>query len=350
MKAQSLLFDNCIIDICNQNCEYCRPEPTRKVGGRFVSKAGTFSNEEALKRIRESIDRGYEHTDAPILKISGYGEVLLIQGVVELLKGYKKVVQIITNGTFLESVLDDIKESGIHVCVSLDGHTTVLNQARVKTQSHQDAVIHSLQAASARNIPLEINAVLTRYNTRKFSTVLDWLLEKDIDALVYPFPVRNNYLYGRGTLLYPERRDIDQFVKTVVHNYDVYSDVLPPYAYMERLTTFLYTRKRMNSCYIGLVTFCVNPQSTILKCCCGWDEPVGDIHSQSVSFSERMVHKTRVPSACVDCFTHYEVVNCFLDGETTLKELQEIALFRSKQVRSRLSYLKKWLKVILKCG
>ncbi len=340
----SLYFDDCILDICQQTCEYCRREPTTVVDNFFVTGKVRFSNEDALRKVRESIDRGYTLTDAPILKISGYGEVLLIEGIVELLRGYERVIQIMTNGKELDRVLPDIRESRINLCISLDGHTQELNRARAKTEKHQNRVVDNLLAVSELQIPVEINSVLTKYNTGDFFEFLDWLLHKNVHCLVYPFPVRNNYLYGRGNDLYPERRDIKRFSKCVLETYDEYQDILPPYPYMERLTAFLHQRKRSEKCYIGLINFCVDPQGNILKCCCGWNEIIGNIFDENQalpSFSEKMVHDTNFPAGCADCFTHYELVNCFLDGEIPLDDMMRVKLFREEAVRERLVFLKK---------
>jgi radical SAM protein with 4Fe4S-binding SPASM domain len=304
-------------------------------------------------KLQESIDISQRFTDIPILKLSGYGEFTLFPNFLSFFQEnshYYQKMQLITNGSLLTN--KTIKKStdieNMVVLLSLDGHTCDLNQLRT-SKKKLARVLTNLHLLYDYGVKVEINSVLTKYNTTKFDSFLNYLSTKLDGVICFPFPVRD-FLPLQNKLFFPSKDDGIIFRQKVLKKYDDYSHVLPPKEYMERLCNFFDVKTRSWPCYVGFFSLAVNPRGEILTCPCGPKDTVGNIFKDSKkAFTQRAQNEIfnrirmsrQVYSGCINCFTHYDLINLFFDGVISLRKFNRFALFSDKKTQRRLQELKK---------
>lgn len=338
---KTLFYDNCVFEKCNLQCKYCRdhvisdhnPPESRSMMAKSIA-----------------IATNPEYASPAILKLSGYGEITLIKDFISLIpRGMP--VQLITNGLLLtKPIVQQIAALGnVHVCISLDGHTRELNQTRTESTSVHGRVLRNLVHLADAKVPTEINSVLTRNNTAKFASFLEFLNGLFPAGLTcYPFPLRQ---FGDLNIdgLRPSLEDIEAFRCTVVEEYDQYSSVLPPKAYLRRLLQFLKTGRRSWACYVGASNVGVVPSGAIVKCACGVSDELGNVFTNPADAFQARQQSTRelisepdrlLAPNCAKCFTHYEMVNLFVDNEISLKELQAVRIYGEPSVQRTLLEMK----------
>lgn len=305
------------------------------------------------KRLFDVTLQAREVFDIPILKVSGYGEFLLLPGGAKLLKqlsGLYERIQIITNATRLnENIVSRLADiPGLHVCVSLDGHTPELNYCRTADPGIIGRILRNIAILRNYKIPVEVNAVLTRHNTDRFFDFIKYLSDRYDRLTCYPFPVR-----GREELsaLGPEA---SEKIVPLLDKHGSVSNVLPPKAYLRRLVSFIYAGKRESKCYVGYGNLGIDPDGDIVVCACSLLRSVGNVLEEDPRLalerraSHPLFHKFLFEPlsfpACSRCFTHYEIINLYLDGNLSSKEMSGVDLFGGERARRRLQELKSRLK------
>jgi len=332
-KLKQVFFDNCMYDFCNFSCAYCRGTPKLPNQNFRVPER---------ERIAQSIAIVDGFVDFGILKLSGYGEITLVRGYESLIDLPGKAKQLITNGSLLlEERIDHLARiPDLTICLSLDGHITRMNHCRTgEDEEKLGRILRTLKYISSKGIPLEINSVLTIYNSSSFGSFLDYLSSEIENFVCFPFPVRE-FPTKKNSELKPTPQDADKFSRAALsHKYRRY---LPGQAYMERLVRFLITRKREWGCYVPHVNIGINPHGDLMACSCGPKEILGNIFTDPESAFEHKARmgKDKVWQECENCFTHYEVLNLFFESSISLGELVRIPTFKSKEVRDKLSRLK----------
>lgn len=336
---KTLFFDNCFFDKCNFNCKYCRNTPDP-----LLEKDQLIS----FRQSKSAVDIINKNIDYVIFKISGYGEIVLMKNFIKLLPK-DKVVQVITNGSLLnKKIIDELATvPKIHICISMDGHTTSMNCQRINNPRIQERIIENIKYLIKKGISIEINSVLTSDNTGNFHKFLSFLQNLNGKILCYPFPVRR---FGEKSNdeIKSTKKDISEFYKQVVKNYDKYSNVLPPKKYLSRLISFYKNSKRSWPCYVPIFNLGVIPNGKIVDCPCGANTCKYSITSKNlksefcnqnkiISTPQNLISKN-----CENCFTHYEIINLYIQGEIS-KELQKIELFKDKLVTKRLEQIKKYI-------
>jgi MoaA/NifB/PqqE/SkfB family radical SAM enzyme len=331
-------------------CKYCRSESFENIGKGQIKKDGVTIDLNKLKDDSMRISLlAQDFFDIPILKISGYGEFFVLPETIKLLKSvspYYERIQIITNATRLdERYISRLSEiPGINICISLDGHTPELNFCRTTNKKLIDKILDNIEILRKYKIPVEVNSVLTKYNISKFIEFIDYLSKRYDSLICYPFPVRGE---DELSALGPE--NAERLIPLL--DSDKYgSRILPPRAYVERLISFVSNRKRQDRCFIGYSNLGIDPAGNILICACNIKKAIGNIFIEDplLAMKRRMSHplfyKFFFPNlsfnGCIKCFTHYEIINLYLDGTLTLKEIARIPLFSGKKTQKRLKELK----------
>lgn len=316
--VDTFLVDNCTFNGCNKSCSYCREDKTIK------------GNREAVVR---SLDLLESNVDANILKISGYGEITLLTDWKEILSKHDsacKSIQIITNGTALkEADLEFLAARHYVLCVSLDGITTFSNQARNSSDREIKQILKNLRHASSSGIPLEINTVLTLFNINHLGPLLDFV--NDVGGICYPFPVRENRLYGSGDSLKPSHQDVEKNVGKLIQAKDL---PLPPKAYMESLLNFMLHGTR-STCYVPKVVMGISPEGDLVKCPCSGTKKISNIFLDGKMGFEKYFNQRNFggnDEECADCFTHYEVLNLFVEGKISPEEMRVLPLFKNQDL------------------
>ena len=345
-----LLFDNCLVWICNMGCKYCR-----KRSFKYLSQNIIKSDEEIVDLVKLEGDvkkislLAKDVFDIPILKISGCGEFFLLPQALQILKIMQKNyerIQIITNATLLnEDIISKISEiKGINVCVSLDGHTSKLNACRTKNKHLIKKILNNIQLLRRYNIPVEINSVLTRYNISGFVEFIEYLSDRYDKLTCYPFPVK-----GANSLSVWGEEAAEELLP-LLDSYKRFSSILPHEGYIKRLISFISTRGRQNKCYIGYANLGIEPDGNILVCACSIKEALGNILEKDPisTLKQRNSHpafykflfKEFSFKECRQCFTHYEIINLCLDGTIALDEIARIPLFSGERTKEALKEIR----------
>lgn len=331
-------------------CLYCRPLscprgfPRRRKGGW-----ATVSLKRFPQIFLDFTARVQKLFDLPILKVSGYGEFLVLPRAKELLDGISTLferIQIITNATKLsERVIAGLAEiKGVNICVSLDGHTPELNYCRTTNERIIHKVLRNIEILRRYGLPVEVNTVLTQYNTSRFMEFISYLSQRYDRLICYPFPVRGN------TSLSALGPKSAESLVSVMEKFEDLANVLPPRAYLERLISFITKGRRQQKCLVGYAHLGIDPAGHIPVCACNVPISTGNIFLEGfdLALARRASHplfyrfffpKTSFPG-CRECFTHYEITNLYLDGTISLSEIREIPLFAGKRTQQRLRELR----------
>lgn len=343
-KHKVIFFDNCLYEKCNFHCKYCR--------NNSIPDKNT---KESFDQIKKSIEITEKYVEPAILKISGYGEITLIQNFLKLIP-HDVPFQLITNGFLLSQKMIEIiaRHKSFFICLSLDGHTFTMNSCRVENIRIHQRIIENLNLIADRGIPIEINSVLTKYNTAGYYKFLDYLMQlrKKTEITCYPFPVRP-FGNRKNKDLKPYKQNIELFEERVIKHFEKYEALLPPKKYLERLMHFLVTGQKNWPCYTGVLNLGIVPSGDLVDCPCGALNYLGNIFADpNQAFENRFNNINKLISTpekpispnCANCFNHYEVINLFIDNEISMKELQVIKLFREKKVEKQLTTIKRELK------
>lgn len=338
--------------VCNLRCSYClnfenenlKPGEPWKPIARVTLKEGSFG----WQRARKVLETCREQGDAPILRVAG-GEVLAIPGAVDFLQEVADDwdrLQILTNAVFLTRDIDRLQRiDNLNLCCSLDGHTPELNALRTPQEKWARKIIEGVTAAVHAGIPVEVYTVLTTHNARSLYDFACWLLElpRSADLRLLPFPVRGNA--AKGTLPGPE--DF-QDVGRLIDEFDRFRAILPPARYLERLWQVGTSSERVNRCRIPLSIMQSFDDGLLAACTNCWAAPLGNMLEDDDPFArigKANIHKLflrnppRVPF-CNGCFTPFDVVNVFLDGDCRLEEVTAMDLYSSPAARDRLKELR----------
>ena len=347
-KKKLLLFDNCLIGTCNMHCRYCRNDNIT------VSVKDLNELEHSLERVSLLAQGAF---DIPIIKISGYGEIFLLPNILKILKALSKSyerIQVITNATLLsKDIISRLsKIPGIDVCVSLDGHTPELNASRTTNSLLIKKVLNNISRLRDYKIPVEVNSVLTKYNISGFIEFINYLSDRYDSLTCYPFPARGS---ASLSALGPQNT---KKLLPLVDSYQRFSNVLPPIQYIKRLLSFINESARRDKCYVGYVNLGLEPDGNIPVCACSIKTPLGNIFEQDTvralkkiklsPILHKFLFKELSFENCSGCFTHYEVINLFLDGTITLDEIKKIPLFGGQRTQKNLQALKKQLSLFCK--
>ena len=350
-------------DMCNLACDYCMTSNwnflKEKRTARERSSSANTNRAEPLdyldnRLLRQSIDSTLDSYDkyfnAPILKISG-GEIFLIRNIAKLVARESTrydAVQILTNGTLLESaVLDELKGLGnVSFQVSLDGHTPRMNRLRTRSDRLHDRLLTNIDSIAANHFPLEIYCVITKQNVEELPSFLDYLSCKFGSAVcLIPFPAR----HASGEPFLPEKHQLWTFEK-ILADYDKYRDILPSDRYLKLIYDHLLNNeKRSIRCYVPFIMMQSFEDGSVTPCPYNWVQQSGNLVSDPVSLCgsygvSTMYHMrtTKQPWApfCKTCHTDSILFSLYFDGAISLHELvRNRPVLQSQPVRKRLKTL-----------
>jgi MoaA/NifB/PqqE/SkfB family radical SAM enzyme len=353
-RSRFVFHDQRILDeACNLACGYCAPSgfPMRidKEGGAHMppSWRETLSVVPAVDETlpeqpqltdffalgERVISAMSEETDSQILKLSG-GEITLYPQLVDYVRNVHdrySAVQVLTNGYKLtQEQIDDFADMGnIYFQISLDGTTQETNRARTPNGHITQKVIGNLERISEKGMPIEINCVLTRFNTGSFDIMLDTLKGMG-DIVVVPRPVRG----GGRKLLDFDQEQLEAFRQVVIDRYDEFESILPPKPYLDRLVSMMADGYRSNRCYVPFFVQGVDNYGNAETCACGGTMPmlgnvlenpdeVFDRHQAGTNYDPGEEHDD-----CSYCMTQYEIMNLYIEGAISREKMLKIPSFR----------------------
>lgn len=361
-----LLINDFVIreDICNSRCEYCligdssikedrlveRTEGIVRFDPKKIKEPLLYQSGAPLKtRIDKVLNVMEDYIDASILKISG-GEVFLIKNIIGLLEDrhtHYSNIQVLTNGTLLnQEVIERLADiPNMNVQFTIDGHTLEMNSYRVKTQNLQDKLMKNLNLLVEYEIPVEINCVLTNKNTENLDEFVEYLLRYEGKLTLLPYPVR-----GTAKSKYFPLPEQLKGIEKLIKNYTLYQRVLPPLIYLSSLLEYLVTKRRTLKCSLplcmfqlfddGIITPCVNMWTVILGNILNEEpKPVFDKIGKEKIYNLMLTDKPSTPF-CKQCFTPWDIINLYFQGEISIEVLCEMPLYNRGEIKRKLERLK----------
>lgn len=335
-------LDLCFFERCNLTCTYCRTTNEGMLG------------DVPLEVFQSTVRSFLRHSMAAVFKVSGYGEISLWPHLVDGMKEFAScfpTVQIITNGTMPLSKLGMLLPiENLVFCVTIDGHGLEANSHRTggNLKLHEKMLAFIRRVLSAGR-GIELNCVLTAANLDGFADYLAHVRDNLRGAMVMPFPVRPFVGLSRSSP--PASADqVTRAADRVLLRYEDYATVLPGRAYLERLFDFMGRTVRGWPCYVPAFNYGVGPRLSPLSCAClGHTKPSDDLLNLVVpdgqrsptdrlvdvsGLREERVAKGFVDERCGTCFTHYEVLNLWLEGAICTEEICTIPSFRRPQAQA----------------
>lgn len=332
-KKQAIFLDAVVLESCNLKCSYCRD-------GVIYKKEEV---EQTVARVKKAIELG-AIADYDIFKISGYGEVTLLDNLGEIADLAKdKRLLVISNGTrLLQGALEKIlAHPDPALCISLDGHTGEMNSFRELSQSQIDTIVRMLKEAQGRGIPIEINSVITGRNIGQFPQFLDFLLAQLPRVMVFPFPVRPfPFMRAEDYSVSPDQ--LSAFEKEIIGNYEKYSQVLPPLQYLKREVEFIKHGARSFVCTVPSFVIGINGNMDVLGCPCGPPEKLGNLdNTPFVDISGKLLSSKKGRwKECKNCFNHYEVISMYIDGKISDEEISRVPSISKPAILEHLRQIK----------
>ena len=342
MKLNMPFINDLVVkeDVCNMCCKYC------------LTKTSKFKDNESVKAQRNSLvytdgSELQKNMDAvtesihnafgiSVLKISG-GEIFLIKGIMDYIRKhapkYKKV-QLLTNGVLLTpELLSQLKEiENICLQISIDHHTVKGNRYRTPTPEKLQRILGNLDHAAQSGIPLEINCVLHDKNTHLLSGFADYLMKYKGHVTLFPFPVRGNNKFD-----FYQNADQLCGIEKLINRYTDFQEILPPKAYLEYLLRFLQTGKREIPCIFPKIAIGCFDDGNITPCANYWFSSLGNVLNEEPQTVFKKVNTDKIyrilthdrhrPTECTQCFTPWEILNLYVIGKISIRELKRLPLY-----------------------
>lgn len=338
-------------DTCNLACEYCLTGQSQFKEAHSLLKIFEAPRKltcepgsELHQRLLRILDATRDH-DVPVVKISG-GEVMLIRGIlrfIEELSARYETVVVLTNGVPLsDRRLARLSELGnVVLQLSLDSTRFHGNSYRVRTPEIHDAFFRRVERILDAGLPTEIYQVLNDRSIEDFASTCEDLARWAGHVSLFPFPVRGP-LRDRF-LVRPEQ--VAPFL-AVLNDAGRYAGLLPSAPYRRRLARFLGDGERRFRCHLPRIAFTSFDDGSVTSCPNIWFNQVGNFITQPAAevlndltaspFRRLLLAERPRIDACKACFTPWDPLSLYFEGELTLEQLAEVPVYRGNRTRRRL--------------
>ena len=338
--------------VCNLRCTYCLNFENENLKGGTpwvpLERINLKPDGKGWHRAHQVLESCRESADAPILRLAG-GEIMAIPGGLDFIEQVApdwERIQVLTNATFLQKDIGRLAAiPSLNLCCSVDGHTAELNAQRTPVKNWAQRIIDGLLAAVQAGVPVEVYMVLTEHNVEAVYDFACYLAElpRRGDLRLLPFPVRGDVAKRMG----PRKQQYMSLAR-LVDEYDQFAAILAPRAYMTRLLDFCLAGRRTFRCRVPLSFMQTFDDGVVASCSNCWASPLGNLLDNKAVFTQvgqATIHKLflRDPPKfpfCKGCFTPFDVVNVYLDGECSLDDIAGMDLYSSRGVRERLQRLR----------
>lgn len=365
VKSKTIYLDQRVAEeFCNFRCDYCGgfypseyslakdKDNNLKVPKEWHEKVNLlpedvrkhFKNGSKMENFYQLcfdiLDKTKRFLYADILKISG-GEITTNEDLVGFIKKIHKnylSVQILSNGFNIKEkdILEYKKMGNINFQISLDGVTFASNYAKSHNSKITEKVIQNVETMVKEGVGVEINCVLTKYNTDKILEFLEKFKNAN-NFVIVPRPVRGE---PKKELAY-SKMQIEFFEKMIYNNFDKYSNILPPKAYFDRLIKIMKLDRRNAECYIPFFVESIDGYGNVEEC------PIGLITASECNIFEmqkdnilpnKHIFKNNI--LCQNCTNQYEMFNLYVEGKITKDEIKKMPSLNSDEIVCHIDEIK----------
>ncbi|MFA5026179.1 MAG: radical SAM protein, partial [Candidatus Shapirobacteria bacterium] len=282
---------------------------------------------------KSALARAEEFTDVDILKLSG-GEIFIYKDLCDFIEEIHQqytAIQVLTNGVSLTpEIIGKLSNlENVYFQVSLDGVDSFSNKARSSSSIVVNKVLANIDAMQENNIGVEINTVLTKYNTADFESMLEHF--KDAKNLVIvPRPVRGE---PKETLVFSSKQS-SVFKELINNKQSKYHDILPPQAYLNRLQFIMDNGQRDWDCYVPFFVMGMDNYGTVDTCPCAGDLPkIGSIFTDQTLIEQTYCNNSQFNPKnnyrqCKNCIVQYEMINLYIEGLVSAQEMRKLPSFK----------------------
>lgn len=336
--------------LCNLRCAYCFltlggiEETIRKGEGLFSLKSGKkeISKDYSISYLLNNVGKILDKVDASVLVILG-GEIFLLPEVLDLLTvkavNYDKI-RIITNGLLIQKFnLSKLDSDKFCFQVSLDGSTIEANHFRFSSRKCLDIILKNVRNLYEYGFTVEINCVLSSANIDQFESFALYTKRQFPGVTIYPFPVR--FFLPEYSL----NSQSVEIIRKILGNSEI-SDVLPPKPYIEQMIKAIVGRKTLK-CYLPFLAISGSEDGIINLCPCAILKEHGNILAKNAELIELSLNDPDVKDvlnfkheACQHCFTHFDIINLFIEGKIDEAEMSGIGIFKDVKVLKALKVIK----------
>jgi len=342
-------------DSCNLACEYC------------LTGQSLFKEDHSMQRIFDpprllsclpgtalherlyTVLDGLSPLELPVIKISG-GEVLLIQGIMEFVEELSRrfeTVVILTNGIPLtEARLERLSElRNVVLQLSLDSTRFRGNSYRVQSEAVHATLMERVLRILRSGLAAEIYLVLNDRSIEDLEASLRDLAPFAGSTAVFPFPVR-----GPQRLRYLPRDDQRFMLFDVLDRADSFGGILPSRPYLERLRRFFLDGGRTFACHLPRIAFTTFDDGAVTSCPNIWFNKIGNLVQEtpelvlknlgSSAFRRLLLADHPRINACKACFTPWDPVSLYFEGEIGLEDLARVPVYRGPRTQRRIQEIR----------
>jgi MoaA/NifB/PqqE/SkfB family radical SAM enzyme len=338
---------------CNLSCVYCltgqsnlkRDHLDRRIFQ--PPRRDRYGGDSPLgMRIDQVIDRIADRFGAPLLKITG-GEIFLVKDIEALIEKASDrftCVVIQTNAALIgERQIERLTAlPNIVLQVSLDSHTAEGNSYRVARADLHAKILRRVEAILSAGLGTEVYTVLTDRSVANLEGFAEWLAAFRGDLTWLPFPVR-----GPDSDRFAARNDQIALIEKLAGARGHYASILPPPAYFDRLLRFYRDGDRQFRCHLPRLVISTFSDGAMTPCPNIWFSDLGNILEPDWEANLDRVgtaplyHALLGPrprlDACKKCFTPWDLLSMYMDGEITLEELCSGPVYRHPAIRALLA-------------
>jgi MoaA/NifB/PqqE/SkfB family radical SAM enzyme len=333
-----LLCNDLVIneDSCNLACSYCLTGQSNLKQSHRQQLIFSHPRRESLKdeALRQRLYTILERFDAlyapPMLKITG-GEIFLIEGIEEFIvacsQRYRKLI-VQTNGMVATdrqiAALEGLPN--LVVQISLDSHLHHGNAYRVQSRRQHDKMMERIGRFFSSRLPVEIYCVVNDCSIETLSDFGAFLQARPNPPQLTPFPVRGPDA-SRFAASAEQLHLLDSFVAMA----GSCPDVMPPSPYLARLVRFYADRRRDFGCHLPRFAASTFGDGMLTPCPNIWFSNAGNLTDRDWRETGKRLIESGVRKAllapmprldaCKGCFTPWDSLSMYFDGELTLEEL-----------------------------
>jgi MoaA/NifB/PqqE/SkfB family radical SAM enzyme len=339
-------------DNCNLSCKYCLTGQSMYKQGHLDKmifqpprKSDCGEGTPLRTRIEQVVNSAQDQLGLPILKITG-GEIFLVKGMLELIQEFSGrfatlVVQ--TNGVLVTQEHLELLASLGNIClqISLDGTSYKANAYRSNSADLHQKIYSRLDRIFRFGIPTEIYCVLNDQSMPELENTLNDLKQYGEHLSVFPFPVR-----GPDRTQFQATADQIPVLQRIWDNYDNFQPIMPPKAYWRRLMSFYAEGGRTFRCHLPRFAFTTFDDGFVTSCPNIWFNKIGNLVTEptedvterigNTPFHQLLLGPKPRLDACHACFTPWDTLSMFMDGEITLDELCSTPMYSAPATRVRL--------------